>query len=585
MNELRSTMATTDMATAAVILNYTLNRRLPISQTRGDEIDDKGEERQSSSSSGRRRVWRRPAQAPATWVETISTLSETLRFTYSETLGKWPITDLAFGVNFLLKRQGNLPVAKIYAGNQSTRLVDSEICADLKYFLRLLGLCWHFTKKPFPLFLEAIGFSQEEVLLQEPKARILKPAFAILTDKSTKCIILLIRGASTVRDRLTAATGRTVPFHHTVLNGGRVSDVVLGYAHCGMAAAARWIAKLATPCLMKAAREHPEYKIKIIGHSLGAGTAALLTYILREQPEFSSITCVAFGPAACLTFELAESGRDFITSIIYGSDMVPTISPASIDDLRAEVTASAWLNDLWSQIERTQILSTVCRSVKALGSCLAYAASAQAKLVSSIAALWPNSNGTQAAWTHLPLRLPSWPCMGPRHRSGSSMVPTSKDKGDGIEVKASAFTSANQSEILPVEESIALIDGDQMMEAEQWQHLEDELCWRQTEKDQVDDVPAVGALAKEEPCRFFPPGRIMHIVSLNEEPPLGEVDPRESQNLGENRVGIFLTPRSLYGKLRLSQMMIDDHYMPRYMMNMEALIEQFEREIMVLSLF
>lgn len=93
--------------------------------------------------------------------------------------------------------------------------------------------------------------------------QILKPAFTILTDKSTKCIILLIRGTHSIRDTLTAATGGTVPFHHTVLNEGGVSDLVLGYAHCGMVAAARWIAKLATPCLMKAVREHPDYKIKV----------------------------------------------------------------------------------------------------------------------------------------------------------------------------------------------------------------------------------------------------------------------------------------------------------------------------------
>jgi hypothetical protein len=43
--------------------------------------------------------------APSTWFEAIATLSETLRFTYSETLGKWPIVDLAFGINFLMKRQ------------------------------------------------------------------------------------------------------------------------------------------------------------------------------------------------------------------------------------------------------------------------------------------------------------------------------------------------------------------------------------------------------------------------------------------------------------------------------------------------
>lgn len=35
---------------------------------------------------------------------------------------------------------------------------------------------------------------------------------------------------------------------------------------------------------------------QVVGHSLGGGTAALLTYILREQKEFSSSTCVTFAP-------------------------------------------------------------------------------------------------------------------------------------------------------------------------------------------------------------------------------------------------------------------------------------------------
>lgn len=41
--------------------------------------------------------------------------------------------------------------------------------------------------------------------------------------------------------------------------------------------------------------------------------------------------------AACMTWELAESGTDFITSVVNGADLVPTFSAASVDDLRAEV--------------------------------------------------------------------------------------------------------------------------------------------------------------------------------------------------------------------------------------------------------
>ena len=38
------------------------------------------------------------------------------------------------------------------------------------------------------------------------------------------------------------------------------------------------------------------FHCQIVGHSLGGGTAALLTYILREKKEFASSTCFTFAP-------------------------------------------------------------------------------------------------------------------------------------------------------------------------------------------------------------------------------------------------------------------------------------------------
>lgn len=93
--------------------------------------------------------------------------------------------------------------------------------------------------------------------------QILKPAFTILADHKTKYFLLLIRGTHSIKDTLTAATGAVVPFHHSVVHEGGVSNLVLGYAHCGMVAAARWIAKLSTPCLIKALGEYTDYKVKV----------------------------------------------------------------------------------------------------------------------------------------------------------------------------------------------------------------------------------------------------------------------------------------------------------------------------------
>lgn len=66
--------------------------------------------------------------------------------------------------------QGNLQVASVYAGENSVQLKGPEIVDQLYYYLRLLTLCFLFSKKPFPVFLESAGFSEANVLLQKPKA-------------------------------------------------------------------------------------------------------------------------------------------------------------------------------------------------------------------------------------------------------------------------------------------------------------------------------------------------------------------------------------------------------------------------------
>ncbi|XP_062087834.1 uncharacterized protein LOC133794559 [Humulus lupulus] len=653
-------MATATMATAAgaaALFYYTLNRKLQSGPSAEEDDDEIESSLPNHPRLGIERVSNRLIQAPATWLETISTLSETLRFTYSETLGKWPIGDLAFGISFLLKRQGHLHVGSVFGGKDSQQLKGPEIIAELRYLLNLLTLCWHFSKKPFPLFLEETGFSEANVLLQEPKAGILKPAFTILVDHNTECFLLLIRGTHSIKDTLTAATGAVVPFHHSVVHEGGVTDLVLGYAHCGMVAAARWIAKLATPCILKALGQNPGYKLKIVGHSLGGGTAALLTYILREQKELSSATCVTFAPAACMTWDLAESGNDFITSVINGADLVPTFSAASVDDLRAEVTASAWLNDLRNQIEHTRILSTVYRSASALGSRLPSIATARAKVAGAGAILRPVSSGTQvvmkraqsmaqAAWKRPSLRLSSWSCMGPRQRTttavlnspGSATETETSDRlltssksttrttttietidlpessSGGIGWSSEIECSCTDEIVHDGEENGDVCDGedlmghnrheDRMTEVDLWQQLEQELYDRTEEEDvdvaneireeeaaamaEVSDgQPESSAPEVNEAHRFFPPGKIMHVVFLPSQSDVAECEadasPTSSNSSNdwqpeEDRIGIFLTPRSLYSKLRLSQTMISDHFMPVYRRQIEMLIKALEKE-------
>jgi hypothetical protein len=93
--------------------------------------------------------------------------------------------------------------------------------------------------------------------------QLMKPAFTIVRDESTKCFLLFIRGATSTKDRLTAATAAEVPFQHSVSHDGCKPNLVAGHAHCGMVAAARWIADQAIPCLSKAVEQFPDYRVKV----------------------------------------------------------------------------------------------------------------------------------------------------------------------------------------------------------------------------------------------------------------------------------------------------------------------------------
>lgn len=74
--------------------------------------------------------------------------------------------------------------------------------------------------------------------------------------------------------------------------------------------------------------------------------------------------------------------------------------------------------------------------------------------------------------------------------------------------------------------------------------------------------------------RFYPPGRIMHIVSI----PSSDESNSNSDDPLEEYVGLYETPRELYSKLRLSRTMINDHYMPMYKKMMELLIRELEKD-------
>lgn len=243
----------------------------------------------------------------------------------------------------------------------------------------------------------------------------------------------------------------------------------------------------------------------------------------------------------------------------------------------------------------------------------------------------------QAAWSRPGLRFSSWSCVGPRRRpssnqlnynnGGDSMASSSTQEEASASLLRTSDVSASTERLeLPVSsleglvwssgmsEDINLCGGDSqvddcedileherhenhMTEVELWQQLEQEL-YNEAEPEEADVVKEIreeeaAAIAEisdsesessvpntKEVHRFFPSGKIMHIITLLPDEVAHESDDNSSlEQPASTKVAIFLTPRSLYSKLRLSHTMISDHFMPIYRRQIEKLVKELEEEI------
>lgn len=76
--------------------------------------------------------------------------------------------------------------------------------------------------------------------------------------------------------------------------------------------------------------------VVVVGHSLGAGTAVLLSYLLR--PTFPSLCCYTYGvPGSVLDANTARECDSFVFSCVCGSDIVSRLNMQSIMRFRENV--------------------------------------------------------------------------------------------------------------------------------------------------------------------------------------------------------------------------------------------------------
>jgi len=171
----------------------------------------------------------------------------------------------------------------------------------------------------------------EVVKFEERTNELYAPGYLVAVDHEIGCVVLALRGTSSVTDALTDLVCEPAP----IQLGGQD-----GIAHGGMLRAARGLdlvlAELVAGALTRL-RPESTRRIVICGHSLGAGVASLLAALWRDRGFLPgvNIQCVAFACPQVLDSSLAVAQSNHTTSLIVASDLVPRFSLATAQDLQA----------------------------------------------------------------------------------------------------------------------------------------------------------------------------------------------------------------------------------------------------------
>jgi hypothetical protein len=159
-------------------------------------------------------------------------------------------------------------------------------------------------------------------------------------NRETKQILVGVKGTSSLEDMLTDLCGQAVTYE---LTGPFIPDAEKSpmeiRCHEGVILAARRLADDLAP-LVEDLFLPTGYKVLLVGHSLGAGVAALCGLLLRSRypehfvmdghDEDDSLKVLAFASPPVLDYDAAIACKSFCTTIINNSDIIPRASVSNL---------------------------------------------------------------------------------------------------------------------------------------------------------------------------------------------------------------------------------------------------------------
>jgi pimeloyl-ACP methyl ester carboxylesterase len=184
------------------------------------------------------------------------------------------------------------------------------------------------------------GIRSEDLLCTQFQSEAFLPAHYVAVDRQIRAIVVCIRGTANLLDSLTdlAATHdpfsiftkseppRASPPEHGCSASIFTPGLIRGHGHAGVLRSARNLFEKLRSTLLAAVEQHKTYDVLLVGHSLGAAVAAVMSLIMRDDENCPRTRAIAIGPPPCVSLDIANEADETVVSVVNSSDIVPRLS-------------------------------------------------------------------------------------------------------------------------------------------------------------------------------------------------------------------------------------------------------------------
>ena len=181
------------------------------------------------------------------------------------------------------------------------------------------------------------------------KSTFQEPAFFISESQARNEVFFVIRGTASMKDALTDGDCAAEDLNSALPEFAGVK------AHRGMTKSAHALldkhASKICKCVEMFELKKKKPRFIVLGHSLGAGTAAIASILLKEKLGKTPVECVAFATPPCLDAKGCQASAH-LKSIVCHDDVITRASRQNVDDLFMRIQEINWKDDFSKDVNK-----------------------------------------------------------------------------------------------------------------------------------------------------------------------------------------------------------------------------------------